>query len=396
MTLAVYVHIPFCTVKCGYCDFNAYAGMDALKGAYGRALLAEVHAWHELLADARVHSISFGGGTPGEFPAAAIGALIDAVKRLTMVDADAEVSIEANPGTVTAQYLAEIRQAGVTRLSLGVQSFATDELQFLDRIHSPEAAAEAVLLARDAGFASISLDLIYGIPGQQLSSWAATLDRAAELGPDHLSCYALTVEEGTPLAARVAAGDVPPPDPDVAATMYEHARSRLAAAGFHQYELSNWAQPGHASRHNLVYWTGGDYLGLGAGAHGFVRGWRYENVSHPRAYIAAVQDGCRAGLPHLPGTAIASASQPPRVTAMFDWLETCLRLVEGVDLARFAETFGTSIDAVAGSAVAECVSAGLLARSRGLLRLTPRGQLLHSEVCARLLIALEESGAQMR
>jgi oxygen-independent coproporphyrinogen-3 oxidase len=396
MTLAVYIHIPFCTVKCGYCDFNAYAGMDALKGAYAGALVSEIASWSELLAAWPVGSVSFGGGTPGEFPADAIAIVLDAIRGAARIEPGAEVSLEANPGTLTAAYLAGLRRAGVTRLSIGVQSFDADELRFLDRIHSPEAAAEAVTLARDAGFESVSLDLIYGLPGQAESSWTATLEQAMSLGPDHVSCYALTVEEGTPLALRVAQGGVPAPDPDVAAAMFEYARGRLEAAGYRHYELSNWARPGHESRHNLVYWMGGDYLGIGAGAHGFVGGWRYENTAHPRAYIAAVEAARREHPSPLTGTAIAAAVQPPHTTAIFDWLETHLRLVDGFAADEFEPAFGIALWSAAGPALRDCIDLGLLGREGDRLWLTPRGQLLHSEVCARLLIALEESSVQMR
>jgi oxygen-independent coproporphyrinogen-3 oxidase len=391
MTLAVYVHIPFCTVKCGYCDFNAYAGMDSLKGAYAHALVAEVDAWRDLFASRTVTSVSFGGGTPGEFPASSVAAVLDAIRRTTTVDAGAEISLEANPGTVTAAYLGDLRQAGVTRFSIGAQSFDAGELRLLDRIHSPEASAQAVALARDAGFESVSLDLIYGLPNQPLASWHATLDRAIALHPDHISCYALTVEEGTPLASRVADGTVPAPDPDLAADMFEYARGQLAARGYRHYELSNWARPGHESRHNLVYWSGGDYLGIGAGAHGFIDGWRYENTAHPRAYIAAVASGQPTCRPPLAGPAIAGAAQPPRTTAMFDWLETHLRLVDGFALEDFAAAFGTGLDAAVGPALAECAAAGLVEDGQcDRVRLTARGQLLHSEICARLLIGIEE------
>ncbi len=385
--IAVYVHIPFCLVKCGYCDFNTYAGLDALKGDYGRALIAEVEAWRDVLEGRPLGSISFGGGTPGEFPATALAAVIGAVRTLTTGGTGAEISLEANPGTTSFDQLLELREAGVNRVSFGAQSFAAAELQFLDRVHSPEATAASVANARRAGIASVGLDLIYGLPGQSPAAWETSLAAALALDPDHLSCYALTVEEGTPLAASVARGDVEPCDDDRVADMYEAAGARLQAAGYSHYELSNWARPGHESRHNLVYWTGGDYLGLGAGAHGYLAGDRYENIAHPRQYNRALLG--RYGFAARP--AIVSRYRPDETTAMGDWLETSLRLIEGFQPAAFEARFGLTLVVAAGEEILALSGAGVLDDSAGSLRLTPRGRLLHMEVSARLLAALRRS-----
>ncbi|MFN0145669.1 MAG: radical SAM family heme chaperone HemW, partial [Dehalococcoidia bacterium] len=339
--LAVYIHIPFCTVKCGYCDFNTYAGLDPLKPAYAGALLREVESWAPLLAVSRVTSISFGGGTPGEFPADAIGATIEAIGSRSTFEPGAEVSIEANPGTTMSTYLRDLQRAGVNRVSFGAQSFDPDELRFLDRIHSPEAIGASLQAAREAGIAGVGLDLIYGLPSQPAAAWERSLESAIALGPDHLSCYSLTVEEGTPLAARVANGQTIEPDADVAASMYELTEDTLAAAGFSHYEISNWARPGHESRHNLAYWTDRPYLGLGAGAHGYLRTgpagsgegmarMRYENIAHPRGYIAAAGRPPAAGR-GLPPT-VAANYTPAGAMELSDWLETALRLTAGFEL----------------------------------------------------------------
>ncbi len=386
--LTVYIHIPFCTVKCGYCDFNAYAGMDRLKGAYFAALLREMEGWRDVLRGRLVTSISFGGGTPGEFAAEWIGEIVGAVGHLAEVEARAEISLEANPGTTTLAYLQELRAAGVNRVSFGAQSFDADELSFLDRIHSPQATAASVALAREAGIASVGLDLIYGLPGQAEATWLASLRRAIELVPDHISCYGLTVEEGTPLARDVAAGTVVPLDPDAVAEMYELAEQTLETAGYEHYEISNWARPGHESRHNSAYWTDAEYLAIGAGAHGYLGGQRYQNVAHPRAYIAATAG---TGLTEVAGRlrpAVAEAYLPSRTTAMFDWLETALRLTTGFELNAFERRFGTSLDAVAREPLRRCTAGGLLERTPDRMRLTPRGRLLHSEVMAEVLAHL--------
>ena len=377
--IAVYVHIPFCTVKCGYCDFNAYAGMDALKPEYRDAVVAEIAAWAPALEGHVVTSIAFGGGTPGEVPADDVAAILAAIRNAARVAVDAEVSLEANPGTADGTHFAALRTAGVTRLSLGAQSFDAGELRFLDRIHSPEAINGAFHAARDACFTSVSLDLIYGLPGQSLAAWQSNLEGALTLGPDHLSLYALTIEPGTPLASRVARCEVDVPDPDGVADMYEWSAARLAMAGFEHYEISNWARPGHRSLHNQVYWTDGDYVGIGAGAHGYIRGSRFENVAHPRAYIEAVAHD---------GRAIADTYRPDGVTARSDWLAARLRALDGFEPVEFAARFGESLDSAVGPPLRAAVAAGLMVRSPRV-RLTEKGCLLHGEIAARMLAHLQ-------
>ena len=377
--LAVYVHIPFCVRVCGYCDFNTYAGMDALKGAYAEAVVAEIAGWAPRLEGRAVASIAFGGGTPGEMPPDAIAAIIDAVRARAPLAPDAEISLEANPDTTSAPALEALAAAGVNRVSFGAQSFDAAELEFLDRAHAPEAAADSVRLARRAGLSSVNLDLIYGLPGQPPASWDATLDHALRLAPDHLSLYALTVEPETPLERRVARGEIVPLDGDAVAAMYETAAARLAASGYRHYELSNWARPGHESRHNRVYWTWGDYLGLGAGAHGFLDGRRLANINRPRAYIEAV---------HRCGRALASDVRPDPATSMSDWFALRLRLLEGFAPPEFAELFGESLESALGPPLEAGRGAGLLDCSGGRVRLTPRGRLLHSEVAVQALLHL--------
>ncbi len=381
--LAVYVHIPFCTIKCGYCDFNAYAGMDALKDGYADALVREVTADRPLFAGRVVTSIGFGGGTPGEMAPSHIAAVIDAVRASAAVAADLEVSLEANPGSTSGAALRELRAAGVNRVSFGAQSFEAAELRFLDRIHSPEAIAAAVALAREAGFESVGLDLIYGLPDQGVEGWLTSVRAAVALGVDHVSCYALTVEDGTPLALRVARGEVAMPDGDLVADQYEAASDALAAAGFEQYELSNWAKPGHQSRHNRAYWTDREYLALGAGGHGYLGGERYENIAHPRAYVAAVAAGGGA----LP--AAINRYVPDRLTAMSDWFTARLRLLEGFAPAEFEGRFGEPMEVRLGAVLREMEAAGVLELAPRV-RVTSRGRLLHGEVSARVLAALRE------
>jgi oxygen-independent coproporphyrinogen-3 oxidase len=384
--ISVYVHIPFCTVKCGYCDFNAYAGLDRLKPAYRDALLADVASWAPALEGRTVATIAFGGGTPGEVPSTDIAAVITAIRDRVLLAPDAEISLEANPGTTDAAALADLRAAGVTRVSFGVQSFDSVELLFLDRIHSPEAAVACVALARRAGFESVGLDLIYALPNQSVAAWQATLRKAVSLGPDHISTYALTVEDGTPLARRVRQGEVPVVEDDLAADMYEAIPGVLAPAGYEQYELSNWARPGHRSRHNQVYWTDGEYIGIGAGAHGYVAGQRYENVAHPRDYIAAFE--ASSGSEH-PAVLRSYVPDPP--TAICDWLSLRLRLVEGFAERLFTERFGCTLEAAVDEPLSRLIAAGVLERESGQIRLTTRGRLLHAEAVVQFLTHLEAS-----
>ncbi len=383
--LAVYVHIPFCVRVCGYCDFNTYAGMDGTKDAYAAAAVAEIEAWAPRIGGRPVTSIAFGGGTPGEMPPESLIAIVQAVRAAAPLAPDAEITIEANPGTTSGPALRALAAAGVNRISFGAQSFDPVELAFLDRVHTPEATAASLHLAREAGIPGVNLDLMYGLPGQTPAAWAAILEQALGLAPDHLSLYALTVEPGTPLANRVERGEVVPLDADAVAAMYDAAAARLNGAGYRHYELSNWALPGRESRHNRVYWTWGDYLGIGAGAHGFLDGERFENVAHPRAYIEAVRRD---------GRAIAEQVRPDPATAMCDWLALRLRLVEGFAPGDFAVTFGEALEEAAGPPLDACRAAGLLEEGGGRLRLTPRGRLLHSEVAVQVMLHLQERAAE--
>jgi oxygen-independent coproporphyrinogen-3 oxidase len=357
--------------------------MDTLKDAYVAALEREIEFARPVLHGREVGSIAFGGGTPGEVPPGHIARVIEAVRRLAPLVRDAEVSLEANPGTPDGAALRDLHAAGVTRISFGAQSFDAAELRFLDRIHSPEANAASVALARAAGIFSVGLDLIYGLPGQTRESWRVSLCEAIALHVDHISTYALTVEDGTPLARRVLAGEVQPLDDDQVADLYELASDVLERAGYQQYELSNWSRQGHQSRHNRTYWTDGEYLGIGAGAHGYVGGRRYENVAHPRAYAEAV-----AAAPGGPFAALSASYIPDRVTAMSDWVGLRLRLLEGFAAEDFQERFGEPPEEALGPVLRDCRAGGVL-EIDPRVRLTKGGRLLHGEVAARVLAHLQ-------
>jgi oxygen-independent coproporphyrinogen-3 oxidase len=376
--IGLYIHIPFCRAKCAYCDFNSYAGLEGLFADYTAALIREMAAVCVQAASGRVKTLYLGGGTPMVLAPFLLVQLIDTIRRTFSMDAPAEVSLEANPGTVDAETLDVLRASGVNRLSLGVQSLNDRELHRLGRIHSAVEAVEAFRAARQAGFDNVNLDLIYGQPGQSLASWQASLEKALDLWPDHLSLYALTVEEGTPMAAAVARGELPEPDPDLAADMYELAQSQLAAAGFVHYEISNWARSASlVCQHNLTYWRNEPYLGLGAGAHSWLGGLRWSNTAFPARYVAQVLGGDRY--------VEAEEAIDPEME-MGETMMMGLRLVEeGVSFKQFRQRFGLDLREWFASQLTDLQQLGLLETDGERVTLTERGRLLGNQVFLRFL-----------
>jgi putative oxygen-independent coproporphyrinogen III oxidase len=298
----IYVHVPFCVTRCGYCDFNTYTATELGSGAsrqdYAGQAIAEIHLARRVLgaADLPVSTVFLGGGTPTLLPPADIGLILRAIDAEFGLAPGAEVTAEANPETVDAGVLADLRATGLTRISLGMQSSAPHVLAVLDRVHEPGRPQRCVAWARSAGFEHVSLDLIYGTPGESDDDWARSLDSALAAGPDHISAYALIVEDGTRLAARIRRGELAAPDDDAMADRYMAADEILGTAGLGWYEISNWAA-GQSARcqHNMLYWTGGDWWGVGPGAHSHVGGTRWWNVRHPAAYAARIAEGRSPG-----------------------------------------------------------------------------------------------------
>lgn len=386
--LSLYLHIPFCTAKCGYCDFNSYANQDHLIPTYSEALVMEAKLWERATSGRPVTTVFFGGGTPSLMPVEEMASIMDAMRSTFDIMPDAEVTLEANPGSLDEAYLRGLRETGFNRLSIGVQSFHDDELRALDRLHSADDAGAAFRAARAAGFDNVSLDLIFGLPEQPMDRWQASVEQALDLGPEHLSLYALTVEEGTPLARDVARGRTPAPDPDGQADQYEWTCDRLARAGYEQYEISNWARPGRRCRHNLTYWECREYLGLGAGAHSYVDGVRFSVAKLPTQYLTLVEESARAreqGDGETPMRQVVSGETITPELAMADTLILGLRLNDGVSLDGFRERFGVDALETFGEALREPLDAGLLETADGRLRLTARGRLLSNEVFTRLL-----------
>jgi len=382
--LGVYVHIPFCRAKCAYCDFNSFADLDALYRPYVEALLLELRLRAEQLSHPAVDTIYIGGGTPTVLPASELDRILASCHQELAVTPNLEVTVEANPGTLSHQKLRTLRHAGVNRLSLGAQSFSDDNLRMLGRIHTSDQISTAIAMARSAGLTNVSLDLIYGLPNQTLTAWSLDLDRALALRPQHLSLYALSVEDGTPLAQRISARQLPSPDPDLAADMYALAEECLQASGYVHYELSNWALPapdqahgyvpGFACRHNLKYWRVEPYLGLGAGAHSCLKNHRCANVGHPRDYIGRLNAG------------ISPVDLDQEIGSQ-EWMaETMilgLRLMEGVRFADFHHRHGQAMHSQYGAELAELQGLALLDADESHVFLTARGRLLANQVFVR-------------
>ena len=373
----LYVHIPFCARKCPYCDFNTYAGLEDLHARYVDALVTEIRRVGEALGRPRVRTVFIGGGTPTVLPPDDLARILEAVRQAFRVDPEAEITCEANPGTVDRSRFRALREAGVNRLSLGAQSFDEAELRFLGRIHTAAEIPQAVEAARAAGFTNINLDLIYGLPGQEPRTWERNLHTALALEPTHVSCYALTVEEGTPLARWVRDGRVPPPDDDLQADLYARAQVILGEAGYQHYEISNWARPGARCAHNLIYWRNEPYLGLGPGAHAcdLQRRWWVERA--PRAYIQRV---------HAGQTTVAGWEEISPAQAMAETMILGLRLLqEGVSRARFRARFGLDPVERYREAVERLSAWGLLEVRADALRLTPRAYAVANRVFLEFL-----------
>ena len=380
MTFSLYVHIPYCQAKCPYCDFNSYAAATWPEDAYARALLAELRARaaEPPFDGARVGTIFFGGGTPSLFQPATIARLLDGVAATCSLADDLEVTLEANPGTVERERLAGFRGAGVKRLSFGIQSFQPALLATLGRVHGADDARAAIRAARAAGFDDLNLDLMFAVPGETRAGWEGDVAEAIRWAPEHVSAYNLTYEPGTPFHTLRSRGTLQPLDDEDELWMYQHARSALAAAGYEQYEISNFARLGHEARHNQSYWRGVDYLGLGAGAHSYAStpGWgrRWSNERIPERYLAAVERG----------DATASRESLSFENAAAEFMFLGLRERRGVDPAAFAARFGASLDDIHPE-LATFRADGFLVERDGRLALSERGLLVADAIFTAFL-----------
>jgi len=381
MRTGLYIHFPFCLRKCLYCDFNSAASSPAARAEYPELLLKEMELRQRALpGPVRSPTLYFGGGTPSLMTPEEIGRLIEAAVRSFGLEADAEVTLEANPGTLSAERLAGYRAAGVNRLSLGIQSFEDRLLARLGRVHSREEALGAFDAARRAGFDNISIDLMHSLPEQSPRQWRDALAQGIALSPEHVSAYALSVEEDTPFAGLLAAGELPLPGEEEAAAIFEATGELLELAGYRHYEISNFARPGRASRHNGSYWTRDSYLGFGAGAHSFWNdnglGERWCNAEDPRQYREEVAGGS------IPQRELEILTLEQAVSESFF---LGLRVLDGLDLERLEASYGAAALAPRLEEAARLVASGALVREGSRVRLAPGAVILANSVFSRFL-----------
>lgn len=407
---SIYIHIPFCKHRCAYCDFNTYAGQEDSIPAYVNALINEINYVGQRAEQMNIHTVFFGGGTPSLLSALQFDSILKALRSAFTLTADAEISIEANPGTISPEKLTAIREAGINRISFGVQSANTEELRMLERIHDFFTVIDAVSTARKAGFDNLNLDLIYGLPEQTLASWQTTLQRIVDLHPEHISAYALTLEHGTPFGHWSSKGLLPLPDPDLAAEMYEYAEEFLEANGYVHYEISNWAKKDntegrmqnaesnssftihHSSfvcRHNLQYWHSLPYLAFGAGAHGYANGYRYSNALRIKTYIERLLHPSSFIIQPFPlSPATVNQHKQSLKDDMSEYMLNNLRLTNvGVAESDFRLRFGSGLLDVYPKEIDELVKNGLLeyAKTSEVYRLTKRGRLLGNQVFVKFV-----------
>ncbi len=389
--IGLYLHVPFCQTKCPYCDFNTYAGIEDQIAGYARAVNNEIRGWGNLLSHPPVRTIFLGGGTPSYLPVAVLDEIHKTINSSFEVAPTAEVTMECNPGDVTAEKAACWIESGVNRISMGVQSFDDGLLTLLGRRHTAHEAKQAFTVLRDAGFQNQSIDLIYGLPYQTTEQWSRTLEDAVELDPEHISLYSLQIEQGTPLAVDVATGRYPIPDDDLAADMYEDAQARLGNHGFSQYEISNWSKPGMESQHNLIYWLNEPYLGVGPGAHSWLAGQRFANLKSPRRYVTVVGNEYEIVGPdpvetmHTPAGPVDSVEVTTPAIDIAETMMMGMRLNAGVTHERFEKRFGVGSDVIFPEEIGRLLRLNLIEVTGNAILLSERGRLLGNEVFAEFI-----------
>lgn len=370
----VYVHLPFCVVRCTYCDFYSLVGQDDLAKAYVRALEREIRGFPGRAGyRPRIASVYIGGGTPSHMPSGSLTRVLDAIMDAFPVDPDAEVTIEANPESASRETLGEFRGAGANRLSLGVQSFREAFLAMMGRPHGPEAAERAVEAARVAGIGNVSIDLIYGLPGQDTGMWRSDLERGLALGTDHLSAYLLETDKDTPLARSLESGQLAEPGAEAIADLYAVTEEVLPQAGYRRYEVSNWAQPGRECRHNLGYWNDRPYLGFGASSHSYYLRMRRVCRLTAAAYVAAVSKGGETREPLDDGSNAIRLSEA---------IITALRLAEGADFETIGARYGSDLWSRFEAELVDLTGRGWAVIEPPRVRLTPTGVLWSMDALA--------------
>lgn len=374
--VALYIHIPFCERKCAYCDFVSYEGRANDMKDYVAALCKEIHIVRLRYGTMRLGSIFIGGGTPSTLPPNLADDIMNTLRRYFVVTSLTEVTIEANPGTLDSEKLLTYQRGGINRLSLGAQASQNKLLKDIGRIHVWEDVVKSVHMARAAGFDNISLDLMYGLPGQTLEDWKTTLKLATGLRTEHLSCYSLTLEDSTPMGKKYAMRELVLPDEDTERDMYDESIKLLGEVGFKHYEISNWAKPKHMCRHNLTYWHNDNYIGVGCSAHSCIDSFRYENVADIGEYIRLVNEDKQP---------IVASRPVDRENSMFETVMLELRLLQGLDMNAFKMRYGESFDMVFGEAARKLETQNLLERDKQYIRLTRKGLDLQNSVLVALM-----------
>ncbi len=378
-SLGVYLHIPFCVRKCAYCDFLSFSDVAYERQRdYVDALCAEIASYGDVSSSYIVDTVFIGGGTPSVLQEGWITKIMEALRDRFCVSERAEITIEVNPGTLDAGKAAEYRRNGINRMSFGLQSADTKELRMLGRIHNYDQFIASFKTAREAGFKNINVDLMMGLPYQTVSGLSATIEKVLKINPEHISLYSLQVEEGTPIAENAELlAHLPSEETD--RSMYHFAKKVLAPMGFMRYEISNYAKHGYECRHNMVYWTGGEYLGMGLGASSYMNHVRYDNIRDLDTYLQMMQTGnpIKVHTNHVPDT---------EKSRMEEYMFLGLRTAEGISRAEFAERFRKSVDSVYGSIIEDYEAQGLLAESDGRVTLTDRGIDVSNTILASFIL----------
>ena len=376
MNLALYLHIPYCLHKCGYCDFNSHPENREESTHYVEALLQELKNYSATLKNSSVPTIFVGGGTPTILPPSQLKKILDTVRQSFDLTADCEITIEANPATIKQETFQEIRAAGYNRISIGVQSFDEKELLLLERVHSVEEIHSTVQRARSAKFENLSMDLMFGLPDQTVEKWQSHLNQAIAKNPDHLSTYNLTIEPATAFFKLHAKGKICLPDEDIQLEMYETTIQILEQAGYPQYEISNFSKPGRESQHNINYWNNGEYLGVGAGASSYLSGERFKNINLPSQYIREINNK---------GIAVDSRERLEPLEAMGETLMLGLRLLKGISIDVFENRFQVSFEKVYGKVVESLLHQKLITFNQKRIALSRKGLFLADSVILKFM-----------
>lgn len=384
--LGLYVHIPFCFSKCNYCDFNTYAGIENQFTSITNALVSELNYWGEVLRRPKINTVFLGGGTPSYLPDKQKTLIFEAINSKFNLDNDVEITMECNPDDITPSRLDQWVSLGLNRLSLGVQSFDETILQSIDRRHTGEDALKAIECSKNSGVDNINIDLMFGLPNQELSDWVKTIKLALETNVSHFSIYGLQLEKGTPLEASVLAGKINTPGDESMADMYETACKILENTNYKQYEISNWSLEGKQCKHNLLYWENKSYIGCGPGASSYVNGVRFTNIKSPKGYVKAIKKTKPNDSDIFRSEAIFELEPQTVPIAVLETMMLGLRLNEGISDNRFRKRLGTSMFTMFEKEIRELVESGLITKNDRCLKLTRRGQLLANEVISKFVV----------